>query len=154
MKTCFKCLQSKPLSEFYRHGMMKDGHLNKCKECTKADVSASYAANREQRQRSQNENKTDEQRLERRAAGRRHRAKYPEKTRARLMVKRAVKSGKIVRQPCNVCGDPQAEAHHEDYSKPLEVVWLCFKHHREAHGQISLSGFSRPVVYGVQAGNK
>jgi hypothetical protein len=40
MKTCFKCQEMKPLCEFYPHKRMKDGHLNKCKTCTRRDVRA------------------------------------------------------------------------------------------------------------------
>jgi len=38
----------------------------------------------------------------------------------------------LVPQPCRICKD-DAEAHHEDYSKPLEVDWLCSKHHIQRH---------------------
>lgn len=59
--------------------------------------------------------------------------RYPEKIRAREIVYNAVRSGKLHRQPCSVCGEQDTEAHHEDYRKPLDVVWLCRKHHRELH---------------------
>lgn len=48
----------------------------------------------------------------------------------------AVRDGRLTKKPCEVCGtEEKVEAHHEDYSKPLDVMWLCFKHHRERHGQ-------------------
>ena len=46
-KTCFKCHQMKPLSEFYKHPQMADGHLNKCKVCTLIDVKLHRAENDE-----------------------------------------------------------------------------------------------------------
>ena len=52
---------------------------------------------------------------------------------ARLKFRAAIRSGKIKRQPCEVCGTEPAEGHHLDYSKPLDVVFLCPLHHRELH---------------------
>lgn len=43
------------------------------------------------------------------------------------------KRGKLKPQPCRVCGNPNSEAHHDDYNKPLEVTWLCRTHHLEHH---------------------
>lgn len=59
--------------------------------------------------------------------------RYPERVRARQEVFNAIQRGEIIRQPCSVCGLEKAHAHHEDYSKPLDVMWLCRKHHREIH---------------------
>ncbi len=54
----------------------------------------------------------------------------------RQRTRAAVKRGDLVKQPCAVCGSPTVEAHHEDYSDPLNVQWLCFEHHRTLmHGQ-------------------
>lgn len=56
----------------------------------------------------------------------------PLKVRARNKVRDFIFRGKMQRMPCEVCGKT-AQAHHEDYSKPLEVKWLCPKHHAELH---------------------
>jgi hypothetical protein len=61
-----------------------------------------------------------------------YQGRYPERVRARRLVEYAIKAGLIKKLPCSICGDPKSEAHHEDYEKPLEVVWLCRRHHREA----------------------
>ena len=63
----------------------------------------------------------------------RYRKKYPEKYIAHRLLNNAVRSGKLKRMPCVVCGKEKVEGHHEDYSKPLDVIWLCKKHHLEAH---------------------
>jgi hypothetical protein len=41
----------------------------------------------------------------------------------------------IQRQPCEVCGDPEAECHHVDYADPDRVAWLCTKRHAQTHSQ-------------------
>ena len=52
---------------------------------------------------------------------------------AHSKVRNAIMLGTLVPQPCEVCGEKLAEAHHDDYNKPLEVRWLCKKHHSEWH---------------------
>jgi len=65
----------------------------------------------------------------------------PEKVLAHRLVRRAVLSGGLRKLPCEKCGAiERIHAHHEDYSKPLEVVWLCqichIKHHAQAEKSI------------------
>lgn len=64
------------------------------------------------------------------------RQKYPQKYKARLETIEAIRIGKLKRGNCEVCGKPNAQAHHSDYSKPLEVKWLCIKHHFELHKEL------------------
>ena len=52
---------------------------------------------------------------------------------ARQQTKNALRRGDITPQPCEKCGVAKAEAHHDDYTKPLDVRWLCRRHHREHH---------------------
>lgn len=52
---------------------------------------------------------------------------------AHKIATKAIRQGRLVRQPCIICGDPESDGHHEDYSKPLEVIWLCRGHHIRLH---------------------
>lgn len=151
MKTCFKCNSTLPLSEFYTHKMMRDRYVGKCKACTRADVMAYAKAMsknlewaekererhrlKQQRRRLEGKDKklTPEKKLE---VNRRHAARYPERDAARNAVANAVRDGKLKRQSCIICGSKDSEAHHEDYSKPLDIQWLCPKHHAERHREI------------------
>jgi len=59
----------------------------------------------------------------------------PDKDKARGIFEAAVARGDIKRGNCEVCGKEKAQGHHMDYSKPLDVTWLCFKHHRKWHSE-------------------
>lgn len=133
VKTCFKCLSAKPLDEFYRHPMMADGHLNKCKECTKRDANEHRQRNLE---RIREYDAMRSQLPHRKAALFKH--ANPERTAVAKIASAAVKRGILKRQPCHVCGAEKVEAHHTHYSHPLEVVWLCRSHHVQLHRQFSV----------------
>jgi len=62
----------------------------------------------------------------------RYQAQYPGRVRAVSIVNNEISRGRLTRQPCEVCG-ALAQAHHNDYSKPLEVRWLCQTHHSRLH---------------------
>ena len=71
---------------------------------------------------------------------RNHRPKHSElsplqrlKANCRSYVHVYIKRGKIVKQPCCICGNSVVEAHHADYTKPLDIVWYCREHHLELH---------------------
>jgi hypothetical protein len=60
-----------------------------------------------------------------------------EKYLAHKAVYKAIKKGTLVKQPCEICGTAEkVQAHHDDYSKRLDVRWLCPKHHKEHHAQM------------------
>lgn len=44
-----------------------------------------------------------------------------------------IRRGLLIPYPCEICGNTEVEAHHDDYSKPYDIRWLCFIHHREFH---------------------
>ena len=131
MKACFKCEEEKPLAEYYRHKGMSDGYLNKCKTCTKSDSAKHRGANLEKIR------AYDRARGSRQPVTylREYREANPEKFAAHSAVKNAVAGGRLIKpDQCSQCDSTfHIEAHHDDYSKPLEVRWLCAVCHKQHH---------------------
>lgn len=158
-KTCFKCNAVKPLTCFYKHSQMADGRLNKCKECNKKDVRKNYAENVEQYQAYERKRAM----LPHRVAARRtyvatnkgkeavkrscqkFRVNNPEKAKAHRMVNYRLRSGAIIAPKlCSVClnASDNIHGHHEDYSKPLALVWCCPRCHSNIHKGVFRMGES------------
>jgi predicted Fe-S protein YdhL (DUF1289 family) len=57
----------------------------------------------------------------------------PDARRAQVAVGHALRAGTLERGPCEVCGATRVHGHHDDYSRPLDVRWLCPRHHSEHH---------------------
>lgn len=115
MKICTFCKQKKSISEFARANDKKSGHASRCKSCKLALYHSGYS----------------------RYPLHRNKPKPPDKrpafkNHAKNLFQSAVRYGKIKRESCEVCGE-MAQGHHEDYSKPYDVIWLCYKHHMERH---------------------
>ena len=146
-KKCFKCKDAKPLNEFYKHAQMADGHLGKCRKCTKQDATDHRNANIEtilayDRKRGNLPHRVEARRLYAQTsqgksaikrAHRRYRDRYPEKYAARTLLGNAVRDGRIEKpEQCSLCpSTDRIQGHHEDYCKPLEVIWACEKCHRK-----------------------
>ena len=132
MKKCFKCGIVKPISEFYIHSKMGDGHLNKCKDCTKSDSIKQYNikvldSNWKEKERTRGRykyrrlyvgtGKADQERILR------YEKKYPEKAKAHAL--------------CSKLKKPfvGAEKHHWSYNEKhfLDIIWLSKKEHMKAH---------------------
>ena len=138
-KKCFKCHRIKDIKQFYRHNQMADGHLNKCKSCTKLDVHKRYNNPKSKTRITEYERKRFKDPNRKRLIKiyqQVRRSKRPGKYKAYSKVRTAVRNGQLKKQPCKICGNPKSQAHHDDYREYLKVTWLCFKHHREKHNQL------------------
>lgn len=130
-KVCFKCGVDKPLSEYYAHKKMADGHLNKCKSCTKSDVkkrSDDLSSNPEWIESERKRGREKYYRLGYKSQVRpdvqkRYAAKYPEKKKARSAaqhMKPSIKGNHLHHWSYN-------EEHHKD------VIEITPKQHAKAH---------------------
>lgn len=140
MKTCFKCNVQKPLTEFYKHPAMADGHVNKCKQCNKNDISKHRLENIDRiREYDRKRGKNAERMKVAGEISAAWRKADKRRTKCHNAVSRAIKNGELVRKPCIKCNDVKSLAHHEDYDKPLDVVWLCQSCHKKRHIEIKLN---------------
>ena len=138
IKTCRWCGETYPLKEgFYKHPMMRDGHLNKCKECQKQnstearmrDLDGKRAYDRERA-------KLPHRKASMVRTTKLLREKEPLMAGAQRAVAREIKAGRLIRCPCSRCGrTTNVHAHHDDYSKPLDVTWLCPPCHAVRHAE-------------------
>lgn len=149
MKICRGCGEQKPLDQFYKHPATKDGFATKCKECAKSIVKSARIKNADHYKAYDSQRANDPGRVAARsayaktdagkAAHRKACKKYidnnPKRRAAQLAVGNAIRSGRLIALPCFECGMP-AEAHHPDYDRPLDVVWLCPLHHKQVHAMV------------------
>lgn len=113
---CPMCKKELDENSFNLDKKSKTGRYSYCKECRKPLLRAWGITHREKH----------------REQGGRWEKANREKKSAHNAIKRAIKNGKMLKGSCTVCGQ-DAVAHHPDYTKKLDVYWLCSKHHAEVH---------------------
>ena len=136
MKVCFKCGLRKPLDKFYKHKKMTDGHLSKCIICTKKDVLEHRAANIDKiREYDRNRGKSPHRIKRSTEVTKRMRKDLPHVYKAHNALNNAVRDGKVIKPThCSTCNkEKKLHGHHDDYSKPLDVEWMCAICHRAFH---------------------
>lgn len=131
-KTCSICGVIKPLDMFSVESRNKDGRGCQCKACRRKAQSKTRPLHRD----AHNEYKREYRKAHSSALySREYVRSNPERAVAHNKVKYAVRLGTLTALPCEICGTTTlVHAHHEDYSKPLDVIWLCPLHHKWIHG--------------------
>lgn len=115
-----------------------DGLTAKCSECLKIrDRNRPNAKERNDRfKKAESERLKDPKiRTERNALKAKWQEKNHIKRAAHIITGNAIRDGKLIKERCEKCGEAKVDGHHDDYEKPLEVRWLCKKHHAEHHKQ-------------------
>ena len=136
MKICNKCKEEFSYDSFYRDRHRKDGFSTRCKDCDRLKGRMVRERNTEafkEKDRRYYKNNRAKIILKRKE----YYKKNALKVSAGNKVKTAVYNGTIKRQRCEVCGSQHVHAHHDDYLKPLDVRWLCPKHHARHHAELS-----------------
>lgn len=137
MKKCKRCGEDDQ-QNFYKN------YSGVCRSCKKEDATIyrrkninkvrAYDRSRGNRQ-TPEYRKTSSYKESRKKSEFKWRKENPHKINAHSLVAKAIKAKTLTKKPCQNCGNVKVEAHHTDYSRPLDVIWLCDKHHKEVHKQ-------------------
>jgi ribosomal protein S27AE len=128
-KVCSQCKKEKEIIQFNKRHLSKDGLNAHCISCHRKYDRKRYELNKEKRKKLVRlYNKKNKEKI-----SLRRKEKYKQKDWAREKVRRALKNKLLTKKSCKKCGEWEVQAHHKDYSKPLDVVWLCRKCHGMEH---------------------
>lgn len=122
-----------PLERFYRHPQMADGYAQVCIECHKMRMKIRRLTNPKVQEYDRIRYHQSDRKLASRKNAKEWNTKNPDGYRAHYIVHNAIRDGKLQKLPCVICGNAKAHAHHKDYSRPLDVVWMCPQCHQRMH---------------------
>ena len=132
MKICTRCDLEYPESAFQVRKASKDGLTASCKDCLR--LYEQSRANSPHRVAARLAYFKTDRGIE---ASNRAKVNFikrnPEKRSAHVAVGNAIRDRRLVKRGCEICGEDNAHGHHDDYSQPLNVAWLCSAHHSQWH---------------------
>lgn len=133
MKVCSSCKVEKSKSDFQVRRESKDGLTASCKACLK--IRDRNRENESRRQKRREYKKTEAGKQAHKRAMDAYHKRYPMKYASHVITGNAIRDGKLIQaSECSVCKSTEKiEGHHDDYTKPLEVRWLCESCHKEWH---------------------
>lgn len=123
---CRTCGEERQADDFYK------GRLS-CKECVRANVKHRARTNPKVQEYDRARAKLPNRREHAADISRRWRQENPAAYKAQTALNNALRDGRIIKRPCELCERADVHAHHRDYSRPLDVIWLCPKCHHRLH---------------------